>query len=562
MKYIKKISAVLCAAALGIATMTSCEGGDIISVNSPSWLQEKIDSIAAAEAAKIVTVVPTPTTIGELDCSTEYDKVFTETIKLENDKSYVSYFTNLSTCQQNYHNFYIFLTKKDVSSRYAILRADNYENITNSNESYANKIEENRDWSEWKDAMNGASCVSTVKNKNGKVDVSIIMTGNNGKTYTQSYSGIPVESDNVYLQYSVERSALIFNDGSEVKDYEPESMVLNDVPTVMTPGENLDAVMANVTATIKFAGDMVKTVDYKDLVVTVAPDLTTLGQKYLVASYAKTFNGKAAKASIHANAQFTYGGDYTLELTTMPTHQTYYINTAFSGLNRPDAVKNFTFDPTGLVVSQKVGNVATPIDNSKLTFTTVPTSIGLHEVTIKDQDGKTLTVNVNVKASDVVNSTLPQGTLIGKEDNSTSWTPSANEQVLAGKTLKYVFTNYGVTPTTNWNHFLVEVLDNPQTFVYTLRADNFGWYNVFANALADNLKSNDWNWDTYHSDIQGAEVTVYVTNNCNGCVDVECAVKTANGDKTFHQAYYGLSGFSADNVWSHLTVDCSHLVIK
>ena len=565
MKYIKKISTVFCAAALGLATMTSCEGGDIISVNSPDWLNSRIDSIAAAEAAKVVTVVPTPSTIGALDCTTGYLGAFTDTIKVPDDKTYVNYFTNLSNCGNNYENFLIILRGKDKTTdeAYAILRADNWDNITGLNTTFNKETETGRDWSEWKDAMNGAECVANIKNSNGKADVSIIMTGNNGKTYTQSYSGIPVDKDDLYLVYSVEKAAIIFNDGSAVKDYEPVSMVLNNVPSVVSPDEVLDSVMikANVNATITFADNMTKTVDYQDLTIMVAPDLQTLGQKYLIASYAKTFNGKAAKAAINTNAGFTYGGEYTLELTTQPTHQTYYINNEFSGLNRPDACKNLAFDPTGLVVSQKVGNVLTTVDNSKLKFTTVPAKVGTHEVTITDQDGKTLTLNVDVKASDVVKSSLAAGTLVGKEDNSTSWTPSANEQVFAGKTLKYVFTNYG-SGTTYYNNFLVEASNEDFSFFYTVRADNYGWgKNVSGDHFTD-PKVCDWDFPNFVTNIQGAEVTVYVTNNGNGSVDIECIAKTATGNQIFHQAYYGLSGFSADNVWSRLTVDHSHLVIK
>ncbi len=564
MKYTSKISTVFCAAALGLLSLTACEGGDIISVNSPDWLNDRVDSIAAAEAAKNATIVPTPSTIGSLDCTTSYLGAFTDTIKVPDGRTYVNYFTNLSSCGGNWNNFVIILRGKDKATdeAYAILRADNWDNLSGENTTFNKTIETGRDWSEWKDAMNGAECVANIKNANGKADVSIIMTGNNGKTYTQSYSGIPVDKDDLYLVYSVDNSAIIFNDGSEVKDYEPVSMVLNNVPSVMSPGEDLDSVMinANVNATITFADNMTKTVDYQSLTIMVAPDLQTLGQKYLIASYALTFNGKAAKTAINTNAGFTYGGEYSLELTTPPTNQTYYVNDSFSGLTRPDACKNFAFDPTGLVVSQKVGNVLTPVDNSKLKFSTVPAEVGMHKVTITDQDGKTLSLNVNVKASDVVKSTLAAGTLVGAEDNSTSWTPSANEQVPAGKTLKYVFTNYGSG--NNWNNFLVEAFNEDFSFYYTVRADNWGWGKDVAAANFNDPKVCDWDFDNFVANLQGAEVTVYVTNNGNGNVDIECVAKTADGTKTFHQAYYGLSGFSADNVWSHLTVDGSHLVIK
>ena len=560
MKYIKKISTVFCAAALGLMSLTGCEGGDIISVNSPDWLNSRIDSIAAAEAAKVVTVVPTPSTIGALDCTTGYLGAFTDTIKVPDDKTYVNYFTNLSNCGSNFENFLIILRGKDKTTdeAYAILRADNWDNITNFNTTFNKETETGRDWSEWKDAMNGAECVANIKNSNGKADVSIIMTGNNGKTYTQSYSGIPVDKDDLYLVYSVEKAAIIFNDGSAVKDYEPVSMVLNNVPSVVSPDEVLDSVMikANVNATITFADNMTKTVDYQDLTIMVAPDLQTLGQKYLIASYAKTFNGKAAKAAINTNAGFTYGGEYTLELTTQPTHQTYYINKEFSGLTRPDACKNLAFDPTGLVVSQKVGNVLTTVDNSKLKFTTVPAEVGTHEVTITDQDGKTLTLNVDVKASDVVKSSLAAGTLVGKEDNSTLWTDQVYTdftKIPVGNTAKVTFINYS-NLVANFNNFLA-VLRSGTVEQTVLRADNWGWG---AGYEASTKSGGQADWVAWLKAMNGAKVTAYITNVGNGTVDAQFVMVGTN-NVTYYQYYYGLNNFNPEDVTLGFSVDGSHL---
>ena len=50
MKYLNKIASVFIAAALGTIALTSCEGGDLFSVNAPDWLSSKADSIAAEKA--------------------------------------------------------------------------------------------------------------------------------------------------------------------------------------------------------------------------------------------------------------------------------------------------------------------------------------------------------------------------------------------------------------------------------------------------------------------------------------------------------------------------------
>ena len=49
MRYLNKIASVFCLAAMGLTALTSCEGGEIFSVNSPDWISEKIDSINASK---------------------------------------------------------------------------------------------------------------------------------------------------------------------------------------------------------------------------------------------------------------------------------------------------------------------------------------------------------------------------------------------------------------------------------------------------------------------------------------------------------------------------------
>ena len=50
MKYLNKIASVFCAAALGILSLTSCEGGDLYSVDAPDWISARADSIAKAKS--------------------------------------------------------------------------------------------------------------------------------------------------------------------------------------------------------------------------------------------------------------------------------------------------------------------------------------------------------------------------------------------------------------------------------------------------------------------------------------------------------------------------------
>ena len=49
MKYLNKISSIMCSAALALLVLTGCEGADLYGVTSPDWISEKIDSINNAK---------------------------------------------------------------------------------------------------------------------------------------------------------------------------------------------------------------------------------------------------------------------------------------------------------------------------------------------------------------------------------------------------------------------------------------------------------------------------------------------------------------------------------
>ena len=57
MRHLNKIASVFCAAALGMMALTSCEGGDLFSVNAPDWLSAKADSIANSKTPGGETVI-------------------------------------------------------------------------------------------------------------------------------------------------------------------------------------------------------------------------------------------------------------------------------------------------------------------------------------------------------------------------------------------------------------------------------------------------------------------------------------------------------------------------
>ena len=155
-------------------------------------------------------VVPTPTTLGALDCSTPWWSVHTENIKVEPKETKVVNFTNYTTGENNWNNFVIVLNKASLAE-YAVVRADNY----GWGDGYAACTPSGgpADWDAWRAAMNGAKVTAYITNNgDGTADVKAVMIGNDGVTYEQEYKGInTVNPDDFYFRFTVDGSCLVFD---------------------------------------------------------------------------------------------------------------------------------------------------------------------------------------------------------------------------------------------------------------------------------------------------------------------------------------------------------------
>ena len=154
-------------------------------------------------------VVPTPTTLGALDCSTPWWSVHTDNIKVEPKETKVVNFTNYSSGENNWNNFVIVLNRADLSE-YAVVRADNYGWGDGYNACKPSGGQ--ADWGAWLSAMNGAKVTMQIANNgDGTVDVKTVMHGTDGVDYIQDYIGInTIDPDNFYFRFTVDGSYLVF----------------------------------------------------------------------------------------------------------------------------------------------------------------------------------------------------------------------------------------------------------------------------------------------------------------------------------------------------------------
>ncbi|EKC60293.1 hypothetical protein OBE_09048, partial [human gut metagenome] len=75
------------------------------------------------------------------------------------------------------------------------------------------------EWATWLAGMNGAKVQVYVANQNGKVNILAVMVGTTGQVSTQYYLDIPVEADDVNVDFTVDSSCLKFDSASSARKH-------------------------------------------------------------------------------------------------------------------------------------------------------------------------------------------------------------------------------------------------------------------------------------------------------------------------------------------------------
>jgi hypothetical protein len=284
-----------------------------------------------------------------------------------------------------------------------------------------------------------------------------------------------------------------------------------------------------------------------------------LGVKTLVAIYNKTFKGENCELPIVANAIFEVVEKIvSIEVTTPPSHMQYYYYT--SAATNTLADWTMAFDPTGMVVTAAYANGnSRVVDNAKLSFSAVSAKTGSQTVTITAEEGVTATVEVTVSES-IPSEVTNTAKMVGAEDNSTAFWGAFSDDFKApvGETKSITFTNYS-SLAGNYSNFVVVLRKADTATEYAVvRADNFGWGDGFAACLYSGTQGD---WSTWLAGMNGAKVTVYVTNCGNGTADVQAVMEGTTGT-TSTQYYLGINTVDSNDLNFALTVDGCHLVFN
>ena len=643
MKYLNRLATVFCSAALGLLTLTGCEGGDLYSIDSPDWISAKADSIAAAKAAEqggdeeIEGLHEDVYTVGAPDFSTGWWAVFSKYYQIPENEQWITQF-NLSinpAATNTYKNYALIITNDEDRGaanykEYGAIRFD-YQPSGNS---------------EWGDYIDRSLATSTlefatdtdagVDKLGGKVTLGIdrtdggltvIMTnGTVTKTYIQKTPLVNLNADqsNTTIRaFLVPEGSCINFIGSTIEpiggytskeDKLPLSMTLNGVPKKVLQGVTFEEAFANVTATVQFEQGVSKDVKFEELSIEVIPDMNNLGQKTLVAAYAKTFKGEAATPVI-AYAQFEIVDKMYTSIGATDN------STAFWGAHSDNIkvnpgetfVSRFTNYTNGqnnwnnfVVVLCKADNTEYAVvradnfgwgagydNNPNLTTSGGQSDWGAWLAAMDGAKVTTYVTNNGDGSADVVaimegndgvvyqqmyqgiavdnpndfffrftvdGSHIEFDDVVGAEDNSTGFwgAHSVDIEVPINQTVSTRIKNF-TNLQNNWNNFCVVLTSDRTTEYAVVRADNYGWGASYENNPNLTTSGGQSDWGAWLQAMDEAKCYVAVTNHGDSA-DVR-VVMEGNDGNTYYQDYLGISPIDG-NLFFRFTVDGSHLVFE
>ena len=590
MRLVKKIAYACYSLTFGLLALTSCTDGELYDVNAPDWISDKIqeieDSKKQPEEEVLEGMQEDVYTIGNTDFTSSWWAAFSKYYVVPDGEKWNAVFNlHINPTDNTYYKNFVLVITNDADrggtgyTEYGAIRFD-----------FAAAL--NSEWGDYIDRQYISSTLifspdesnidANVQKLGGKVTLTVDRTSENAFTVKITNSEVTKIYKQPYKEENLNTNAnnanircFLVTEGSyidflqtnivpiggltSVEDKNPVSMVLQDIPDQVNVGTPLEEAMADVSAIITFEEGVTKTVPAAELTFSAIPDMEQPGVKTLVAIYNKTFKGENCDKPIMASTTFEAVEKIaSIEVTTPPSHTQYYYHS--SAATESLANRTMAFDPTGMVVTATYTDQSTrTIDNAKLSFSAVPAKAGSQTVTITAGEGITATVEVTVSKS-TTSEVRNTANMVGTENNSTGFKAAFSDyfNIPVGETKSIAFTNYS-NQASNWNNFVVVLrkANHIDEYAY-VRADNWGEGKGYG-ACVHNGTQGDLN--TWLAVMNGAKVTVYVTNCGNSTADVQAVMEGTTGT-TSTQYYLGINTVNPDDLHFALTVDGCHLVFN
>ena len=329
MRNLNKLASVFCGMALGLVSLTGCEGGDLYDVNSPDWLA---DAIADANANKggdeeeLIGQQEDVYNIGNAELNAPFFTLGKTYVIPPGEKWQAQFNLTVNPDNKYYKNFYLVLNAwaGQLGDEFGVIRFDNDPSKNSEWNTVGTAIDRSLVDGNFNNSSGDDDIDPGVQRMNGRITLTVdrangglfikMTNGTLTKTYTQTTpfpDAAGAEAD-ICCRIGVEGSFVSFLSSNiepiggftSAEDKQPLSMKLNGVPRKVLQGTDLLTAFGNVTATVEFEQGVSKTVPATELTLEAVPDMNELGKKNLVVVYNKTYKGEYCATPVIAHASF------------------------------------------------------------------------------------------------------------------------------------------------------------------------------------------------------------------------------------------------------------------
>ena len=329
MRNLNKLASVFCGMALGLVSLTGCEGGDLYDVNSPDWLA---DAIADANANKggdeeeLIGQQEDVYNIGNAELNAPFFTLGKTYVIPPGEKWQAQFNLTVNPDNKYYKNFYLVLNAwaGQLGDEFGVIRFDNDPSKNSEWNTVGTAIDRSLVDGNFNNSSGDDDIDPGVQRMNGRITLTVdrangglfikMTNGTLTKTYTQTTpfpDAAGAEAD-ICCRIGVEGSLVSFLSSNiepiggftSAEDKQPLSMKLNGVPRKVLQGTDLLTAFGNVTATVEFEQGVSKTVPATELTLEAVPDMNELGKKNLVVVYNKTYKGEYCATPVIAHASF------------------------------------------------------------------------------------------------------------------------------------------------------------------------------------------------------------------------------------------------------------------
>ncbi|MCQ2229230.1 MAG: hypothetical protein MJZ13_05750 [Bacteroidales bacterium] len=586
MKSRKLMLGAISAMVLASAMFVSCEEDDLYKVNAPADLQNRIDEAAANaatndKAPELTNMLEDVYTIGNTDYSSGWWSSWSKYYVIPDDTTWNAVFNlhiNPDDATKYYQNFALVVTNDvprggDGYIEYGAIRYD----ATGDSAAY-NSLWGTHLYFKFAESTLSFNPVDNVDKEiqqlGGKVTLSVTRTSNSfsitmananvTKTYKCPYALANINADqankNIRCFLVPEGSYIDFMQTNiepeggctSASDKMPVKMVVSGVPQFVEISSemSIDTIVKNVEAVIEFEEGVTSKVKAEELTFMAIPDLENVGKKILVVSYAKSFKGEAVSTPVMTSVEFDVVNP-VVKLEASVAGKMYYIGGAKFVTLTPGQISE-------IKATYSDGTVGViPVSLCSLTDNVFSTKNATGEATLSYNNANSV-VSVKLPVEIAASSLAPQATQVGATDFSTGWwlpegTTTA-DWVVAPGTSQTVSMKVGSDNLESW-HSPCTILRKADMNEYAVvRMDNWGWGGSYDAAV----KTSNWDWDTFKSNIDGSEVAITVSNNGDGTADIRYYVVYANGE--VHFQYYDNLAVDANDVQFGIVTEESYLI--